>query len=94
MADSVEKYLELIADKLKFGGIIDQNRVGRLCGFGSQAAKNGDLLVAIKSYSIAGMILQVKEDFKKILKKAKKAKNPQYKAAEELINNLTPKLKK
>lgn len=94
LVDSIDKYLELIAEKLKFGGIIDQNRTSRLCGFGSQAAKSGDLLVAIKSYSTAGMINRMQDDFKKILKKAKKEKNPQHKEAEVLINNLTSKLKK
>jgi hypothetical protein len=92
--DSQDNYLTLMSEKLKFGGIVDQGRVSRLCGFASAAAKNGDLLLALKSYSIAGMIPLIKDDFKKILKKAKKDKNIQTKEAEELLNNLLPKSNK
>lgn len=94
MIDSLEKYLAIISEKLKFGGIVDQSRISRLCGFASMAAKKGNLILALKSYSIAGMIVGIQDDFKKILKKAKKDKNPQYKEAEELLYNLLPKNKK
>lgn len=94
MVDSLDKYLAIIAEKLKFGGIMDQGRISRLCGFASLAAKKGHLVLALKSYSTAGMISSIKDDFKKIIKKAKKAKNPEYKEAEELLNNLLPKNKK
>jgi DNA repair exonuclease SbcCD ATPase subunit len=91
MVDSLDNYLTVIADKLKFGGIVDQGRISRLCGFASMAAKKGNLILALKSYSTAGMIVSIKDDFKKIVKKAKKEKNPQYKEAEELLSNLLPK---
>ncbi len=91
MVDSLDNYLTVISDKLKFGGIVDQGRISRLCGFASMAAKKGNLILALKSYSTAGMIVSIKDDFKKIIKKAKKEKNPQYKEAEELLNNLLPK---
>lgn len=94
MVDSLDKYLAIIAEKLKFGGIMDQGRISRLCGFASLAAKKGHLVLALKSYSTAGMISSIKDDFKKIIKKAKKEKNPEYKEAEELLNNLLPKNKK
>ncbi len=94
MVDSLDKYLTVIAEKLKFGGIMDQGRISRLCGFASSAAKKGHLVLALKSYSTAGMIMSIKDDFKKIIKKAKKEKNPEYKEAEELLNNLLPKNKK
>ncbi|MDQ5970843.1 MAG: hypothetical protein QG603_620 [Patescibacteria group bacterium] len=94
MVDSLDKYLAIIAEKLKFGGIMDQGRISRLCGFASLAAKKGHLVLALKSYSTAGMISSIKDDFKKIIKKAKKEKNPEYKEAEELLNNLLPKKKK
>ncbi len=91
MVDSLDNYLTVISDKLKFGGIVDQGRISRLCGFASMAAKKGNLILALKSYSTAGMIVSIKDDFKKIVKKAKKEKNPQYKEAEELLSNLLPK---
>lgn len=94
VVDNNENYLAVIAEKLKFGGIMDHGKVSRLCGFAASAAKNGDLLLALKSYSIAGMILSVKDDLKKIIKKAKKQKNPQSQEAEELLKNLLPKAKK
>jgi hypothetical protein len=94
VVDSQDNYLAVMSEKLRFGGIVDQGRVSRLCGFASAAAKNGDLLVALKSYSIAGMIPIIKDDFKKILKKAKKEKNIQFQEAEELLNNLLPKSNK
>lgn len=94
LIDSLENYLTAISEKLKFGGIVDQGRVSRLCGFASMAAKKGNLVLALKSYSIAGMIASVQDDFKKILKKAKKNKNPQSKEAEELLHNLAPKKQK
>lgn len=86
-----QNYLTVMSEKLKFGGIVDQGRVSRLCGFASLAAKNGDLILALKSYSIAGIISGIRDDFKKIIKKAKKEKNSQSQAAEDLLNNLTPK---
>ncbi len=94
IVDNSENYVTAISEKLKFGGIMDHSKVSRLCGFAASAAKNGDLLLAIKSYSIAGMILSVKDDLKKIIKKAKKQKNPQSQEAEELLKNLLPKAKK
>jgi hypothetical protein len=89
-----EQYLSLLADKLKFGGIVDRNRLSRLCGFGSQAAKLGDLVTGIKSYSLAGILPSMTNDFQKLIKIAKKKKNPQGQLAQDLLNNLTPVNKK
>ncbi len=94
MVSDLDNYLAIISEKLKFGGIVDQGRVSRLCGFASMAAKKGNLILSLKSYSVAGMIQLIKDDFKKIIKKAKKDKNSQAKEAEVLLNNLSPKNKK
>ena len=94
LVNDPEQYLSLLGDKLKFGGIVDRNRLSRLCGFGSQAAKLGDLVTGIKSYSIAGMLPSMLTDFKKLIKMAKKKKNAQGQLAEDLLNNLVPLTKK
>lgn len=89
-----EQYLAFLSDKLKFGGIVDRNRLSRLCGFGSQAAKIGDLVTGIKSYSIAGMLPNMVGDFQKLIKQAKKKKSNQAELAQTLLNNLIPVNKK
>jgi hypothetical protein len=94
LVNDPDQFLVVLGDKLKFGGIIDRNRLSRLCGFGSQAAKLGDLVTGIKSYSIAGLLPSMLVDFQKLIKIAKKKKNPQGQLAQDLLNNLVPVNKK
>ncbi|MFA5126588.1 MAG: hypothetical protein WC465_01125 [Patescibacteria group bacterium] len=90
----ISQFFEVINDKIKFGGIMDRSRLSRLCGFGAQAAKLGDLITSLKAYSLAGLLPTMYNDFKKILQKAKKQKNSQFNEATDLLNKLVPFNKK
>lgn len=90
----ISQFFEIINDKMKFGGIMDRGRLSRLCGFGAQAAKVGDIITSLKAYSSAGLLPSMYNDFKEILKKAKKQKNPQFDEAQDLLNKLVPLNKK
>lgn len=90
----LQQYLEVLGDKVKFGGIIDRNRLSRLCGFGAQAGRSGDLIISLKAYSAAGMLASMYNDFRQLIRKNKKQRNPQSQEAEDLLYKLVPFNKK